>query len=276
VTIAFIGGGNMATALIGGLLVRGRPAADFRVVEPLAPQRLKLGGRFPGLGLHAESDSAAISGAALVVMAVKPQQMRAAAHALAPQLRAAPRTVVLSIAAGIRIADLARWLGGHARLVRAIPNTPALVGKGISGVYASEGVDAAGRDACAGLLAAVGDVLWVADEAMLDAVTGVSGSGPAYVFYFLEAVEEAARTLGFAPDDARRLAYATFDGAIALAKSSPHNPSELRAQVTSKGGTTERAIAAMEDAAVKVKIVAAVRAAAQRASELGDALGKDD
>ena len=275
-TIAFVGGGNMATALIGGLLAGGRSAADLRVVEPLEAQRLELGQRFPGLGLHPQSDRAAIHGAALVVLAVKPQQMHAAARALAPQLRAAPGTVVLSIAAGIRLGDLARWLDGHARLVRAMPNTPALVGKGISGVYASEGVDAAGRDLCAGVLEAGGDVLWVGDEAMLDAVTGVSGSGPAYVFYFLEALQEAARTLGFSPDDARRLAYATFDGAIALAKSSPDDASVLRAQVTSKGGTTERAIAALEHDAVRTKIVAAVTAAALRARELGDALGKDD
>lgn len=273
--IAFIGGGNMATALIGGMISRGQAAAGICVVEPFAPPRAKLAARFPDLCLHAEADAAAIEGAALVVFAVKPQQMREAAHAVAPHLRAARGTVVLSIAAGIRLADLDRWLGGHPLLVRAMPNTPALIGKGISGLYAAADVDAASRAMCARVLEAAGEVLWVGDEAMLDAVTGVSGSGPAYVFYFLEALEAAARDLGFADDDARRLAYATFDGAIALAKASPEEPATLRAQVTSKGGTTERAIGAMEADAVKAKIVAAVTAAAARAGELGDALGRD-
>jgi pyrroline-5-carboxylate reductase len=156
-----------------------------------------------------------------------------------------------------------------------MPNTPALIGKGISGLYAAESVDAAGRQRCAAVLEAAGDIVWVARESMLDAVTGVSGSGPAYVFYFLEALEEAASKLGFSADDARRLAYATFDGAIALAKASSDDPATLRAQVTSKGGTTERAIAAMQSAAVKATIVAAVKAAAVRARELGDEFGKD-
>ncbi|MEP7183518.1 MAG: pyrroline-5-carboxylate reductase [Betaproteobacteria bacterium] len=273
-TTTFIGGGNMATALIGGMVARGRAPASFRVVEPYVEQRAKLAARFPGIAVLAECSAAAVAGADLVVFAVKPQQMREAAAALAAHLPESS-TVVLSIAAGIRLADLARWLGGHARLVRAMPNTPTLVGKGISGVFARAEVDAGGRALAAAVLEAGGEVLWVADEAMLDAVTGVSGSGPAYVFYFLEALEAAARELGFTADDARRLAYATFDGAIALAQASPEPPATLRAQVTSKGGTTERALAAMEGDAVKAKIVVAVKAAADRARELGDQLGKD-
>ncbi len=271
----FIGGGNMATALVGGMLARGARPDEIRVVEPFAAQRGKLATRFPGVGVQPECDAAAIEGADLVVFAVKPQQMKDAARALAPHLGRAPETVVLSIAAGIRGADLARWLGGHRRLVRAMPNTPALLGKGISGVFAAEGVDAAGRARCEGVLAAAGDVVWVADESMLDAVTGVSGSGPAYVFYFLEALEQAARELGFSAADARRLAYATFDGAIALAKASTDEPATLRAQVTSKAGTTERALLSMEAAGVKREIVAAAKAAAARARELGDEFGKD-
>jgi pyrroline-5-carboxylate reductase len=271
----FIGGGNMATALVGGMLARGARPDDIRVVEPFSPQRGKFATRFPGVGVRPECDAAAIEGADLVVFAVKPQQMQDAARALAPHLGRAPETVVLSIAAGIRGADLARWLGGHRRLVRAMPNTPALLGKGISGVFAAEGVDAAGRARCEGVLAAGGDVVWVADESMLDAVTGVSGSGPAYVFYFLEALEQAARELGFSAADARRLAYATFDGAIALAKASTDEPAALRAQVTSKAGTTERALASMEAAGVKREIVAAAKAAAARARELGDEFGQD-
>jgi pyrroline-5-carboxylate reductase len=176
---------------------------------------------------------------------------------------------VLTIAAGIRLADLARWLDGCPRLVRAMPNTPALVGQGISGACALPGVDAAGRAQATAVLEAGGEVLWVDDEAMLDAITGVSGSGPAYVFYFLEALEAAARAQGFAPADARRLAYATFDGAVALAHASAEDPATLRAQVTSKGGTTERGIATLEGAGVRAAVVAAVAAATARAAELG-------
>lgn len=274
-TTTFIGGGNMATALIGGMRARGATTADFRVVEPLLEARERLAAQHPGLALHAQTGRDAVAGAALVVLAVKPQQMRDAARALAAQLAAGPAPAVLSIAAGIRIADLSRWLGGHDRIVRAMPNTPALVGKGISGVYASPGVDAAARALAASVLDAAGELVWVDEEAMLDAVTGVSGSGPAYVFYFLEALEEAARALGFAAADARRLAYATFTGAMALAQASPEAPAVLRARVTSKGGTTERALASMEADAVKAAIVAAVKAAAVRAGELGDDYGRD-
>jgi pyrroline-5-carboxylate reductase len=271
----FIGGGNMASALVGGMLARGAGPEAIRIVEPLAAQRDKLAVRFPGVALHAGSTAAALGGTGLVVFAVKPQQMLEAASAVAVELRKAPHTGVLSIAAGIRIGDLSRWLGGHARLVRAMPNTPALVGRGISGVFAAADADAELRARCAAVLEAGGPVIWVDNEAMLDAVTGVSGSGPAYVFYFLEALEAAARELGFSAADARSLAYATFDGAIALAKASTEEPATLRAQVTSKGGTTERAIALMEADAVKAKIVAAVRAAAARARELGDELGRN-
>ena len=274
-TTIFIGGGNMAAALIGGMGARGAAISGFRVVEPLPEARARLASRHPGLTLCAEVTSEVLVGAALVVLAVKPQQMRSAAQAVGPHLAAAGAPVVLSIAAGIRIADLVRWLGGHDRIVRAMPNTPALVGKGISGIYAPAAVDAAGRAQAASVLAAAGEQVWVDDEALLDAVTGVSGSGPAYVFYFLEALEEAARDLGLAAADSRRLAYATFSGAMALAQASPEEPAALRAQVTSKGGTTERALASMEADAVKARIVTAVKAAALRAGELGDAYGKD-
>ena len=157
-----------------------------------------------------------------------------------------------------------------------MPNTPALVGRGISGMFAAPGVGDADRARCAAVLEAGGKVLWVGDEAMLDAVTGVSGSGPAYVFYFVEALEAAGRELGFSAADARALAYATFDGAVALAQASPEDPATLRAQVTSKGGTTERAVAALDGGGVRAKIVAAAVAAATRARELGDELGRDE
>jgi pyrroline-5-carboxylate reductase len=274
-TTVFIGGGNMATALIGGMLAQGASVADLRVVEPLADARSRLAARHAGLAVFGECTREAVAGAGLVTLAVKPQQMREAARLLAPHLADVPVPVVLSIAAGIRLSDLSSWLLGHRRLVRAIPNTPALVGKGISGVYALPDVDIASRALVSKVLAAAGEIVWLDDESMLDAVTAVSGSGPAYVFFFVEALEEAARELGVAPADARRLAYATFAGSMALAEASPETPAALRAQVTSKGGTTERAIASLEADGVKAKIVAAVKAAALRARELGDVFGKD-
>lgn len=271
--IAFVGGGNMATAIIGGLVAKDGEPRDFRVVEPLPEQQARLAGKFPGIGIFGAPTAGAIAGADLVVLAVKPQQMRAAATALAPWVAEVP--VVLSIAAGTRIVDLERWLGGYARIVRGMPNTPALVGAGISGLYATPDVDAGSRALAARVLEATGAVLWVDREDLLDAVTGVSSSGPAYVFYFLEGLEEAAQALGFARADARRLAYATFAGAVKLAQASDLDPHVLRAQVTSKGGTTERALAVLEAGAVKAKFVAAVQAAAERAREMGDEFGRE-
>jgi pyrroline-5-carboxylate reductase len=271
--ITFVGGGNMATALIGGLVATGADARGFRVVEPFHAQRDKLRARFPGIGLFGEATSGAVEGADLAVIAVKPQQAREAAQAIAAHIGEV--SVVMTIAAGIRIGDLSRWLGGYARIVRAMPNTPALVGAGISGAFASADVDPAGRELSTRVLEAVGAVIWVEREGMLDAVTGISGSGPAYAFYFLEALEQAARELGFSDDNARELAYATFAGAIKLAQASDDSPSTLRAQVTSKGGTTERAVSLLEQHAVKAKLVEAVKAAAARATELGNELGAD-
>lgn len=271
--ITFVGGGNMATALIGRMIGKGADARDFRVIEPFPLAQEKLAARFPGIGLFGEPTAGAVEGADLVVMAVKPQQMRAAGTALAPFI--APVPVVLTIAAGTRAADLARWLGGYPRVVRAMPNTPALVGAGISGAYAAPAVDMHQRALAAHVLEAAGAVIWVEREDMLDAVTGVSGSGPAYVFYFLEALEEGARAVGFAQEEARHLAFQTFAGALKLAQSTDLEPAVLRAQVTSKGGTTERALGVLEAEGVKATIVAAVRAAAERARELGDTLGAD-
>jgi pyrroline-5-carboxylate reductase len=270
----FIGGGNMASALAGGLVARGCPLGQLAIVEPLAEQRTRLGERFRGAALFGAPSPDALAGATVIVLAVKPQQMRVACEALAPLLKSSG-AIVLSIAAGTRIADIARWLDGFDRIARAMPNTPALIGRGISGIYAPPSIDDAARARVEGVLAAAGETVWVRDESMLDAVTGVSASGPAYVFYFLEALEQAARDLGFDASDARKLAYATFDGAIALARESASEPATLRAQVTSKGGTTERAIASMESDRVKSAIVAAAKAATERARELGDALGRD-
>ena len=269
--IAFIGGGNMASALISGLIGKGASSGDLRIVEPFAAQRERLVSRFAGVVTFDEMMPAAVDGADLIVMAVKPQQMRAAALGLAPFV--APLPVLMSVAAGTRVADLSRWLGGYARIVRAMPNMPALIGAGISGVFASPEVDMARRTQAAYVLEAAGSIVWVEREEMLDAVTGVSGSGPAYAFYFLEGLEQAALELGFASADARKLAYQTFAGAIELAMASDLEPRLLRQQVTSKGGTTERALTMMEADGVKAKFIAAVKAAAERARELGIELG---
>jgi pyrroline-5-carboxylate reductase len=266
--LAFIGGGNMASALIGGLVNHGVDARGFRVVEPFAAQQDRLVSRFPGIGIFAEVTAGAIDGADLVVMAVKPQQMREAAEALAPFVGEVP--VVMSIAAGTRIHDLSAWLGGYSRIVRAMPNTPALVGAGVSGAFASTAVAAAAHKLAGRVLEAAGTVIWVDREETLDAVTGISGSGPAYVFYFLEGLEQAARELGFSAADARTLSYGTFAGAIKLAQASELEPGILRAQVTSKNGTTERALATMEAGHVKALIIAGAKAATARAREMGE------
>lgn len=267
----FIGGGNMATAIIGGLIAGGANPREFRVVEPQPAQQDKLVGLFPGIGIFGEVSAGAVDGADIVVLSIKPQQMRDAARALAGHVADVP--VVMSIAAGVRLADLSRWLGGYMRLVRTMPNTPALIREGVSGAFALPDAGARGRKLAQRVLEGVGTVLWVVREDLLDAVTGVSGSGPAYVLYFLEGLEQAAHELGFTRAEARTLAYATFAGTIKLASGSELEPAILREQVTSKGGTTERAIGLLEVDAVKSRFVAAVKAAAGRAKELGDALG---
>lgn len=267
--ITFIGGGNMATALIGGMLQQGAAPSDVTVVEivPEARERLKR-----ELGVRAVAGPAeGVPGSETVVLAVKPQQLGEAARALRPLLT---DQLVISIAAGIRAPDLSRWLGGYQNVVRAMPNTPALIRKGMTGLYALPGVSAAGRRGAESVLGAVGEILWLENDAMMDAITAVSGSGPAYVFYFTEALQQAAQELGFAPADAKRLALATFQGASELAATSGEEPAALRARVTSKGGTTERAVAAMDRAQVKIGIAGAVAAAAARSRELGDELGK--
>lgn len=268
--VTFIGGGNMASAMIGGLLRRGWAAEAIRVVEIAATARERLGREF---GVKASAaPQAADAEAECIVFAVKPQQMREAARSLVPMLAA---QLVISIAAGIRLADLSRWLGGYRRLVRAMPNTPALALAGVTGLYAEPLVSEKERAAAEQILGAVGTTLWFGREEELDAVTAVSGSGPAYVFYFLEALEQAARELGLAPLSARRLALETFAGAVKLAAQSSEPPAALRERVTSKGGTTECALAVLEAEGVKQALVRAVRAAAERSRELGEQFGKD-
>lgn len=267
--ILFVGGGNMASALIGGLLANGWNAASFTVVELDPGQRQRLEST---LGIKVYAAPADVSeDADTVVLAVKPQHMRSAAGALAPVLRG---QLVLSIAAGIRTGDLARWLDGHERIVRVMPNTPALVRAGVAGLYAMPAVTAAERGRAEAILRAVGSTLWVADERLIDAVTAVSGSGPAYVFYFIEALRRGALELGFDRSQAMQLALETFAGAVRLAQTSSEDVSSLRSRVTSKGGTTERALATLDERAVADAIAAAVAAAMRRGEELGDELGK--
>jgi len=265
----FIGGGNMAQALMGGLVAKSVPAS-FVVVEPNATTRDTVARVVRGATLIDEP-TAALADCDVVVLAVKPQQLRDAVGAAAPWLRG---PVVLSIAAGIRTAEIARW-SGTTRIVRAMPNTPALIGEGISGVYATDAVDTKGRDLAETLLRAVGRVLWVGTEDMIDAVTAVSGSGPAYVFAFIEALQRGARELGFDEDAARELAVTTFVGASRLAAQSEEPIAVLRERVTSKGGTTAAALAHLEANACSTHIVEAIHAAAKRSVELGGESGKE-
>jgi pyrroline-5-carboxylate reductase len=268
--ICFIGGGNMATALIAGLAGKLTDGADIHVVDPNAEalERLKA--------QYGVSTAPAIDGAVapcdVVVLAVKPQQMREVAQALRPQL-VASQPLVLSIAAGIRGADLSRWLGGYGAIVRCMPNTPALIGMGITGMAATAGVSDEQKAAADSILRAVGKTVWLDDEALIDPVTAVSGSGPAYVFYFLEAMQQAAVEMGLSAEQGKELALATFAGATELAAQSPDALEVLRQRVTSKGGTTHAAITSMEQAGVKQAIVDAMKAAAARGRELGDELG---
>jgi len=272
--ITFIGGGNMAAALIGGLKKRGFSAAGIQVVEPVAESRERLTNSF-GVRCTAAIDAAALS-CEVLVLAVKPQQMRDALASLRAEFAGRLKDqLVISIAAGLRLADLGRWLGGHRRLVRTMPNTPALIGAGITGLCADPSVDHEGRDTAEKILGAVGGTVWIDDEARMDAVTAVSGSGPAYVFYFIEAIDQAARNLGFAAEAARRLAVETFLGAARLAESSSDPIAVLRERVTSKGGTTEAALKSFEADGLRQAIERGVRAAAERGRELGDLLGKD-
>lgn len=269
--ITFIGGGNMASALIGGLLQRGFRAQCFHVVEISEDARLRLEQTFK------VTTAAALPQGRLecdvVLLAVKPQQMHEVAKLLKPALT---HQLVLTIAAGVRVADLSRWLGTYGRIARGMPNTPALVLAGASALYAMPMVDAAQRAAAEAILGAVGSVIWVAEESQLDAVTAVSGSGPAYVFYFIEAIDQAAREMGLSVEQARTLVIDTFSGAAKLAAQSAESASVLRARVTSKGGTTERAIREFDAMHLKEHIVDAVKAAAVRSRELGDTFGSAD
>ena len=261
--IAFVGGGNMASALIGGLIQAGRPAASIVVVEPFEAQRDKLAQSFGVLAQPAADQS--LAGAGLVVWAVKPQLFAEAAAPCAPFVG---RALQVSVMAGVRCAAVVQ-ASGSARVVRAMPNTPALIGQGIAGLYARPEVESAARTQIEVMFEPTGRTLWVAQEDDLDAVTALSGSGPAYVFYFLEAMMQAAAEMGLSEAQGRLLAQHTFAGASALAMQSPLPPSQLRDQVTSKGGTTHAAISSLEASGVKAAFVRALHAARERAQALG-------
>ncbi len=267
--IAFLGGGNMATALIGGLLKKGVEASSISVVEVSPAARERLAARH---GVRASSaPDAATQKADTLVLAVKPQDLRPAAAALAGSVRG---KLVVSIAAGVRLDALSRWLGGHRKLVRCMPNTPALIGAGISGLYALPEVSQDERKRTETILGAVGEVVWLTEERLLDPVTAVSGSGPAYVFWFIEQLAESAKGMGIPADVALKLALHTVLGAAKLAAGSEESPAELRKNVTSKGGTTEAALKVFDEEQLAQRFARALEAASRRGADLGAELGK--
>jgi pyrroline-5-carboxylate reductase len=272
--LCFVGGGNMASALMGGLLLEGSAVEIAGVIEKLPSQRDQLTERF-GVPICASIDEAVHAGALQVdaiVLAVKPQQLRPLAQELGPH---AAQSAVISIAAGVRATDIARWLGGHDRVIRAMPNTPALVGAGITGLFALPQTPERDRELADQLMSAAGATLWVPTENLIDAVTAMSGSGPAYVFHFMEAMQAAGIELGLSAEAARTLTLATFSGAAKLAMQSDEPPARLRERVTSPGGTTAAALAAMAQAGVGTGIMSGIHAACLRGEELGDQLGQD-
>ena len=267
--IAFIGGGNMASAIIGGLIRQGVPARRIEVVEPWAEARAAL---LQQHGVTAqEAAGPALQRAGLVVWAVKPQTFKDAAAAVRPHT--APGAVHLSVAAGIRSDSIAAWLGSD-RIVRTMPNTPALIGQGMTALFARPAITAADRALVDETLASTGELLWVEQEAQLDAVTALSGSGPAYVFFFLEAMTRAGVDMGLSAEQAHRLAVGTFTGASELARRAGESPAVLRQRVTSQGGTTYAAITAMEHSGMAESFARAPQAARDRARELGDEFGR--
>jgi pyrroline-5-carboxylate reductase len=265
--IAFIGGGNMASAIIGGLIRQGTRVNHIVVVEPYGPAQAKLQKDFGIVALT--SPSVVLAEASMVVWAVKPQVFKEAAL----QTRFHTKNALhLSVAAGIRSQNIAQWLGTD-RVVRSMPNTPALIGKGMTALFARPGVTAEDKKSVELTLANTGERMWLTDEGHLDAVTALSGSGPAYVFYFLETMVQAGIDMGLSRKQASQLAMTTFAGATELARTSPETPDVLRQRVTSKGGTTYAAITSMEQDNVAMLITRALHAAKRRATELGDEFG---
>ena len=269
VKIGFIGGGNMAGALISGLVKQVDDAKQLLVVDLNADSLQRLSSQF-GVATAQQIDQR-LAEMDVIVFAVKPQQMHAVVMAVQPFVR---EQLLLSVAAGIRACDMARWLGGYQKIVRAMPNTPAMIGQGMSGLFALDAVSTSEKNAAQAIMQAVGQTLWVENESLIDAVTAVSGSGPAYVFYFIEAMQQAGIALGLSEAQAKQMALATFNGAAQLAEQSEEPIHILRERVTSKGGTTYAALTSMEADGVANAIVRAVHAAANRGKELGEEFGQ--
>ena len=265
--IAFIGGGNMASAIINGMIEQGYPRDNILVVEPFAEARDKLKAHFGVLAQ--ESAGPHLEAAGIVVWAVKPQTFKEAARQTRYHTRAA---LHLSVAAGIPSDSIARWLASE-RVVRAMPNTPALIGKGITALFARPEVGENDRYQVGQIIRTTGEFLWLDAEDKLDAVTAISGSGPAYVYYFMEAMTAAGAEMGLTREQAYQLTVSTFIGASELARSSNEPPEILRQRVTSKGGTTHAAITAMDEGGVKLGFQRALHAARRRAQELGQEFG---
>ena len=267
-TIAFIGGGNMARSLVGGLVARGTPPATIRIAEPMAPLRDALQADF---GVIATADgSEAVIGATTWVLAVKPQVLRNVCEALAAQAQGT-RPLVVSIAAGITGAQIERWLGGDIAVVRCMPNTPALLGAGVTGLHANAQVDAVGLSIAETLLSAAGATVWIEDEAQMDAVTAVSGSGPAYVFLLAEAMQAAALAEGLPAAAARILVLQTVLGAARMLTEGDVDAAEQRRRVTSPNGTTQAAIEAFEAGDFRGLVARAIQAATERSRALAAA-----
>ena len=268
--IGFIGGGNMGASLIGGLVATGTPPDTIWVSDPDTPKVDDLTRRF-GIKAGSGNDNVA-SRCATVVLAVKPQIMHTVVQDLAPVLRA-HRPLLVSIAAGVREAHIDGWAGGDMAIVRTMPNTPALVGCGATALCANERVDAGQRDRADAILRAVGITIWVDDEAQLDAVTALSGSGPAYYFLLMEIMQATGEAMGLDAESARRLTLQTALGAARIANESDEPPAVLRERVTSPGGTTERALVMMRDGGIDKVVADGIHGARQRSIELGDAFG---
>jgi pyrroline-5-carboxylate reductase len=269
-SITFIGGGNMARSLIGGLIATGYPAKHLCASDPSDEKLSALAQEF---GIRTDSDNCtAVENTEVVVLAVKPQVMQQAVTTLGAALMGTNQ-LIISIAAGIRLQEITAWLGHDAAAVRTMPNTPALVGSGVTALYANPLVSTAQRDLAESIMRAVGATLWLDEEAQLDAVTAVSGSGPAYFFLFIEALEEAALANGLPAEAARLLAVETAFGAAKMALATRTDPAKLRVQVTSPGGTTERALAEFEQGDLRGLVLRAVDAATRRSRELAEQFG---
>lgn len=268
--VVFIGGGNMADAMIGGMLRSGFEPGQMRVVEVSGDARRRLADKYRVECF--DEPRKALRAGDIVVFAVKPQQMKEAVRFCGLKDNA---HLVISIAAGITLPTLSRWLGGYARLIRAMPNTPALIGAGIAGLYAPAEVSEAEKRQAEAILGAVGTTVWIGDESLLDAVTAVSGSGPAYVFWFIEQLARAGESLGLPAEVSKKLALETVLGSAKLAVQSADSPAVLRERVTSKGGTTEAALKAFEEQKLAERFMRAVEVARDRGAEMGAILGKD-